>query len=408
MSWAKVFPLIGIICLMSFSVFPQETKARSASYYFEKGEESLLNRSYKTALAQFNECLRIDPYYIPAYYSRAMARDHLGDKQGALTDYNIYLETQPLDKEALFSRAVARYDFGQWAMSKEDFLSLLELPPGGETNTVYFQISREDIGASKGFTTSGSLTPTYFNYLGLIETKLSDFGMALHYFDSAIHLSPTNPDLFLNRGIARQNAGDTIGAKADFELALQINPDSYMASHNLAVLSVASLNTERSEKLLTEAIEKNPNLPFSYAERGSLRMKTGNRAGALQDYSDAIRLDTAEPEYWLNRGIVKEQLTDYQGALADYQQALKLKPDYEKAWLNHGNALVKLNRVKEAIEDYTVAITYYPDYGLAYYNRSVAYHRLGKKVEACKDLTQAIAFGIKVEPGMLVKICADK
>jgi hypothetical protein len=55
-----------------------------------------------------------------------------------------------------------------------------------------------------------------------------------------------------------------------------------------------------------------------------------------------------------------------------------------------------------------VAITYYPDYGLAYYNRSVAYHRLGKKVEACKDLTQAIAFGIKVEPGMLVKICADK
>ncbi|MBK8292982.1 MAG: hypothetical protein IPK96_20630 [Flammeovirgaceae bacterium] len=55
-----------------------------------------------------------------AYYSRAIARDHLGDKQGALTDYNIYLETKPLDKEALFSRAVARFDFGQWAMSKED------------------------------------------------------------------------------------------------------------------------------------------------------------------------------------------------------------------------------------------------------------------------------------------------
>lgn len=393
---------------MSLSLFPQETKARSASYYYDKGEESLLNKSYKTALAQFNECLRIDPYYMSAYYSRAIARDHLGDKQGALTDYNIYLETKPLDKEALFSRAVARYDFGQWAMSKEDFLSLLKLPPGGETNTVYFQIGREDIGASKGFTTSGSLTPTYFNYLGLIETKLSDFTMALHYFDSAIRLSSANPDLFLNRGIARQNSGDTLGAKSDFEVALQINPDSYMASHNLAVLSVASQNNEQSEKLLTEAIEKNPTLPFSYAERGSLRMKTGNLPGALQDYSEAIRLDPGEPEYWLNRGIIKEQLNDYRGALADYQQAIKLKPDYEKVWLNHGNALVKLNRVKEAIEDYTVAITYYPEYGLAYYNRSVAYHRLAKKAEACKDLTQAIALGMKVEPGMLAKICTDK
>lgn len=132
MSWAKILPLTGILFLVSFSVFPQEAKAKSASYYFDKGEESLLNRSYKTALAQFNECLRIDPYYMAAYYSRAIARDHLGDKQGALTDYNIYLETKPLDKEALFSRAVARFDFGQWAMSKEDFLNLMKLPPEAE------------------------------------------------------------------------------------------------------------------------------------------------------------------------------------------------------------------------------------------------------------------------------------
>jgi lipoprotein NlpI len=110
---------------------------------------------------------------------------------------------------------------------------------------VYFQIGREDIGASKGFTTSGSLTTTYFNYLGLIETKLSDFTMALHYFDSAIQLSPTNPDLFLKSWYCQAKlSGDTLGAKADFEQALQINPDSYMASHNLAVLSVASQDNE--------------------------------------------------------------------------------------------------------------------------------------------------------------------
>lgn len=408
MSWAKTSPITGILCLGAFLVFAQETKSRSASYYYTKGEESLLTKSYKTALAQFNECLRIDPYFMPAYHSRAIVREHLGDKQGALTDYNIYLEKQPTDKEVLFSRAVARYDFGQWAMAKEDFLNLLKIPAGGETNTVYFQIGREDVGASKGFTTSGSLTATYFNYLGLIETKLNNYTGAVYYYDSALQLSPSNPDLFLNRGLARQNLGDTVAAKADFEQTLKINPDSYMASHNLAVLSAASNNSEQSEALLTEAIDKNPTLPFSYAERGSLRMKTGNQSGALQDYTEAIRLEPTEPEYWLNRGIIKEQLNDFQGALSDYQQALNLKPDFDKGWLNHGNALVKLKRPKEAIEDYTVAITYYPDYGLAFYNRSIAYQRLGKKTEACNDLTRAKALGIVIDSVMNLKICGNK
>jgi tetratricopeptide (TPR) repeat protein len=124
---------------MTLNLFAQtETRPRNSSHYYEKGEEALRSKSYKTALAHFNECLRLSPYFMDAYYSRAMAREGLGDKQGALTDYNIYLESKPEDKEALFSRAVSRYDYGQWAVAKEDFLKLLSLPEGGETNTVYF------------------------------------------------------------------------------------------------------------------------------------------------------------------------------------------------------------------------------------------------------------------------------
>jgi len=391
---------------MTLNLFGQtEPRHRSATYYYEKGEEALRSKSYKTALAHFNECLRLSPYFMDAYYSRAMAREGLGDKQGALTDYNIYLESKPEDKEALFSRAVSRYDYGQWAVAKEDFLKLLYLPEGGETNTIYFQTNQSAEGVTKAFTAHHNLKPTVFNYLGLIETKLNNFTQAEEYFNSAISINASEPDYFINLGISKLQAGDSVKAIADFEQALSLNPESSLARHNLAVLGKSNSSAADTETLLTDAIEKNPRLPYSYAERGLVRMKAGNLKGALEDYDEAILLDPSDPDYWLNRGLIKEQSKDLNGALADYQQVITLKADYEKGWVNHGNVLVKLNRVAEAIEDYSVAITYYPEYGLAYYNRGLAWHRLGKKAEACKDLDQAKKYGTKVDEKVVSRIC---
>jgi tetratricopeptide (TPR) repeat protein len=404
MSWAKIYFTIGVVLIISLQAFcQQESKNRSAVYYYEKGEEALKVKSYKTALAHFNECLRVNPYYMDAYYSRALARESMGDKQGALTDYNIYLDAKPDDKEALFSRAVGRYNYGQWAVAKEDFQKLLTMP-GGETNTVYFQSDQSGGGVTKAFTAQDNLTPTFLNYLGLIETKLTNYALAEEHFDSAIKLSPNNADFYLNRGLTKLLNGDSASAKIDFQKTLTLNPESSLAKHNLAILTSSSNNSIEKEKLLTDAIESNP-LPYSYAERGSLRMKTGNLSGALADYSEAIRLDPTEVDYWLNRGIVKEQSNDVKGAITDYKKVLELKPDYERGWLNHGNASLKLNRLPDAIEDYTVAITYYPEYGLAFYNRALTYHRMGKKELACKDLTSAARFDITIEQKVVDTIC---
>jgi tetratricopeptide (TPR) repeat protein len=401
--------LIAGWSILPISTFAQnEPRQKNPTYYFEKGEEALKNKSYKTALAHFNECLRQNPYFTDAYFSRAITREFLGDKQGALTDYNIYLESKPEDKEALFSRAVSRYDFGQWAVAKEDFLKLLSMPSGGETNTVYFQTNQSADGVTKAFTVHHHLKGTVLNYLGLIETKLKNYNEAERYFNTAIELSSNEADYYLNRGIALLSAGDTSRALADFKTVLRINPESSLARHNLAVLKESDSTSNDAEQLLTEAIEKNPSQPHSFAERGYLRMQKGDLKGALEDYNEAIRLGANDPDYWLNRGMVKEQSKDLTGALEDFRQVITLKPDYEKGWLSHGNVLVKLKRIDEAIEDYTVAITYYPEYGLAFYNRGLTLHQQGKKAEACRDLEKAKQLGVKVDAKAMNAICNKK
>ncbi len=399
---AFIILLLVMACLHGFG---QNKKA--AVQFFEKGEQALEANSYKTALAHFNECLRLDPYFMEAYQSRAMAKEHLGDTKGALNDFNIYLESKPDNAEALFTRAVLRYQYGQWEVAREDFLKLLKLP-AGETSTVFYQTDKSTGAANKIMTAQGEMRSTFFNYLGLIDSKMKKFLRAISYMDSAIKLNPKNPDYYLNRGLAKQMSGDTIQAVADYQLTLEADPENTLARHNLASLSSKKVDPKESLKLLDEAIEKNPKEPYSYSQRGFIKLNMNDLQGALQDYTQALKLDAQDADYWFNRAIVKEKMKDNAGALEDYTQAIKVREDYEKVWLNRGNLLHNMGKVKEAVDDYTVAIRYHPEYGSAFYNRALAHQKLANPKDACNDLLQAQKFGMVIEKKVMEKICGAK
>ncbi len=393
---------IYILFLLSVEMAVAQ-KQRTPAELYALGERAIQNQSFRTALAHFNECLRIDPYYWDAYSLRGFAKEKLGDSKGAITDYNIYLEAKPTDSDAILTRGLLRYNNGQWAAAKDDFKKLLSLPPG-ETNTVFFQTDKSGQG-NKVITTQGNSKAIYLNYLGLIEWKLKQYKQGIAYLDSAIQLEKSTADYYVNRGLIRQSSKDTVGALADFKQALTLDDDHPTATHNVAVLSGFQGNLTESEKQLTDAISKNPKLPFSYSERGYVRLKLKNWKGAIDDFTQAISLDSDEPDNYLQRGVAKEKSKDNPGALADYAHATRIKSDYESAWLHRGNLLTKMNRHAEAIEDYTIAISLYPDYSLAYYNRALTYHKLGKLKEACSDLKQAQRLQMKIDTKVMTSIC---
>lgn len=406
MKWPLIFLFSLLFLLRGYSQKPPE-RVTQAIHFYEEGEQALNEQKYKMALAHFNECLRLDPYYLDAYYSRAIAKEHLSDAKGALTDYNIFLTSKPENTEALFSRAVIRFQQDQFDLARQDFLKLLKLPPG-ETTTVYFRQDRFGGGTNKIFTSHSSGKATLYNYIGLIDMRNKKYKDAIISLDSALHLEPKEPNYLVNRGMAWAKLRDTIAAIADYQQALTIEPNHPLATHNLAIIKRAKGEIQESEDLMNEAISKNPDLPYPYAERGYYRLINKDLKGALADYDKVLSLDKKDEESYLNRGLVKEKLKDLHGAFTDYTEAISLKPDYEKAWLNRANLLIKLNRTAEAIEDYTVAITWYSDYALAYYNRAIAYHKLKKSKEACEDLNQAIKLGTKVDPDMKAKLCPSK
>jgi tetratricopeptide (TPR) repeat protein len=393
---------IAFIVFIIFAHWKVSGQKKDATYFFQKGEDAMDAQNYKTALAHFNECLRIDPYYMEAYYSRAQVREGMGDSKGALTDFSIYLESKPQNTDALFSRAMLRYQYKQWAVAREDFLKLLSAP-AGETKSIFFAPDKE--GGTAISTTQSNMTATILNYLGMVDTKLKNYKSAAHFLDSAIKLEPKNSEFLINRGWAYQEMLDTVRATSDYQKALALNPEGSLVRHNLASLTAKKGNLKESEKLLTEAIEHNPEEPHFLVARAINYTAQGDYTKALSDYNAAIQLDITDADAWMRRGMIKVKLKDLNGALADYTQSIKLKDNNEKVWLLRGDLMMQLNKIKDAIEDYTVAITHQPDYGVAYYHRGIAKHRSGNLKEACEDLKQAQSLKVNVDEKSMALSC---
>lgn len=384
-------------------------KRRSADYYYRAGETQLEKHDWAEALEAFNACLRQDPLHADAYYSRAIVHERFDSLNSALTDYNIYLEFRPDHHEALFSRAQVRMRLEQNELAKADLLKLLSLPPG-ETTAIFYRQNYHTGAVDQMFTSKGAQGAHkghIFNSIGLVDVKLGSYDEAIQYFDSSLRVAPGDPDVLVNRGTAKEKKRDTLAAVEDYKRALVLNPQHTMAKINLSAITKGKNYDDMDSRLLDEAVEENPNLPFTYSERAYVNLQKGNYSKALEDYDKAIALDKKQPDYFLNRGLIKEKLHDTQGAYSDYTTAIRLQSNYGMAWLNRGNLLAKLGRLNDAIEDYSVAITHEPDYGAAYFNRAMVLNRMKQGDLACKDMHTAEQLGVKVEQKVWKSICGD-
>jgi len=88
-----------------------------------------------------------------------------------------------------------------------------------------------------------------------------------------------------------------------------------------------------------------------------------SRQGRQQSSRRNKRSATKTASDYFDRGNVKYYLEDYQGAIEDYTQAIRLKPDLAEAYYNRGLAKSDLGDKQGAIEDYREAAWLYYQQG---------------------------------------------
>ncbi len=111
----------------------------------------------------------------------------------------------------------------------------------------------------------------------------------------AIELSPTDPELLIDRSIAAATSGRYLDAIDDLGRALKLDPKRAEALTLRAAAWRYENKLDNAQDDVDRALDINPDYPEAYLERGILRQRRGDRQGAQADWEHAISLspDTA-------------------------------------------------------------------------------------------------------------------
>lgn len=216
------------------------------------------------------------------------------------------------------------------------------------------------------------------------------------HFENAIRLCsqliqkyPNNHDAYNIRGIAYAIQMMFKEAIQNFNEAIRIHP----TKHNLSNKALAEVNIKNYAQAIedyTEAIKLDKNDSKIYAARAFVYAQQNDYEKAKSDYDEAIKINPEEPSYYENRGIMKLSLMKYNDAIDDFSIAIKKKDDEPEFYFNRGNARLENGDNIGAIQDYDEAIKLDGKNYRFFHNRGMAKRRIGNLKESLYDFNESL------------------
>lgn len=178
---------------------------------------------------------------------------------------------------------------------------------------------------------------------------------ALGSFDQAILCAVHTPGVHYNRGNTLRCLGRHDEAVHSFDTALRLDGADVQAHFNRG-LCLGALG--RWQAALDEAdavITAWPNHAGAHSARGDWLKNLGRKSEALAAYDTALALDGTVGATHLNRGNTLREMGRADEALLSYDCAVNLDPSDWEGHYNRGIALHDLRRMPQALRSYSLA-----------------------------------------------------
>lgn len=176
-------------------------------------------------------------------------------------------------------------------------------------------------------------------------------------------------------------------ARADYTQA-QIESGDTLA--DLAFEATDAGDFATAESYWTRLIERFPENPAIWSNRGNARVSQNRLEAAIGDYNESVRLAPEATDPYLNRGTALEGLGRFEAAIADYNRVLELDPSDAMAYNNRGNAKAGLGEYAAAIADYHEAAQLSPNFAFARASEALMQYEVGNDKEALRQLRAII------------------
>jgi tetratricopeptide (TPR) repeat protein len=211
---------------------------------------------------------------------------------------------------------------------------------------------------------------------------------ALEDFHTAIALEP-DADLYFRRGVVHAEQRDFNSAFADFDEAIERDPQLALAYLNRGLVSVIVGKFEDAARDADLALEIDPSLTRARFLRGVAHGKLGRHDLAVGDFDVVLEEDPENARAHNHRGLAFAAEGKFDEAIAAYDEAIRLCPDLWAAYFNRGIAHHLEGDHDGAIAAFTDFVENRPQYAPAYHQRGLAYLAKKEFDAAIADFTSA-------------------
>lgn len=297
-----------------------------ASDLFERGHRHLGDGDLGEALECFTRAVTLRPDVAAGYRARAAALAGLNRRTEAVADLDRAVRLKPDDPALYAERAELLFRQKAYDRAIADCEKVLALDAGwapvyGLRGECHAAVGESD-KALADFAAAAEGDPEHAaEYLlarANLRLDLAHHREAVEDCEAVLRLAPDTAAAFRTRGLALQGLGDLLGAEADLSRAQALAPDATLT-------------------LLLRAM---------------VRRDLGRFAEAVEDCDAVIRAGESLWNAHVLRGGCRVELLDYQGAVDDFTEALRLNPNPPLPRLSRADAFERQGKVAEGVRDY--------------------------------------------------------
>ncbi|MCA6073546.1 tetratricopeptide repeat protein [Fulvivirga sedimenti] len=297
-----------------------------------RGNEALSQQNYREATRFYNEALKIDSCYSPAWNNLGVTRFEQKQYGKALEAYDAALACNPEDVEAILNRTNAYYETNQLYRAEDDIAYLIRNMP--DSSELHFR-------------------------LGLVHAKMHKFEAAINDFSTAIQLDALNMDAFVNRGTVYYYMNRLGDARKDLNRARNSGEQIGNTYNALALIAAEDDSLDLALQYIQTALSAEPMQPYFLNNRGYIHLLRGETDLSRADIDQSITLDPDNAWAYRNKARWYHSNGNYEEAIRLYLQALKKDTFIQKIHIFLGDS----------------------------------YHANGQQQEACRVWKQALEMG---------------
>ncbi|MDB9482653.1 tetratricopeptide repeat protein [Dolichospermum circinale CS-537/05] len=324
--------------------------------YLSRGWSYVNLQKYQQAIDDFTQVIQLDPKNADYYHSRGLAYSLLNKRQQAIDDWTQAIQLDPKNAQYYSHRGYAYSELKKYQQAITDFTKAIQLDPKNAQ---------------------------YYNARGLVYGSLEDYKKAIEDITEAIRLDPKDFSYYASRGIAYSGLKDYKQAISDLTEAIRLDP-----KNGPYTVGGRRYSEFKDNEIFISSY--NTRISIVYKARGDEHRNLKNYKQAINDYTQAIKIDPKNPTYYRDRGLTYFQLKDYKQAINDYTQAIKLKPDYPEAYTNLGIVSYEMGEVETAINHWRNAIKINSNFAEAHLALGVALYEKGDQEAGLKSAEMAL------------------